>query len=351
MAINPADFIKIKDREIVKTSLFKLLQEYKPNKKTLHIFVENQDDMDFYKNFIKSYYSNFQLYQYLQEGKDGVVGAYKNANWNKFNKNRVLFFRDKDYDDILEKEMIQDHNFFITEYYSIENYLINEVVFDLILRRIYKIQNEVLIRELIDKFNIAYLSFREGLISITSWILIYRRIGEHAVLDGLNLGDFFFSHKLSLLKKRFLKKSMFDELQKERSTPHIVRNSIRFIKSKTILEKSTGADPVHWSYDDMIVNLRVLQKIENTKAYIRGKYDLWFFIHICLVNMRQIVTDLNAEITNHNSNNEHKITRIQCSIEIHEGNIFMIIPPLLEYVPDDIARFLSLNINMLNGDN
>lgn len=353
MAIDIQGFLAKKESNIVNTSVFRLQQEYHPKKKTLHVFVENLDDFHFYRNWIKQFFPDFKVLEYLQNGKDGVNDTYRALNWSAFAKERVLFFRDKDFDDFLQVQLINDHNFFITSHYSIENYLVDDNIFELILREIFALKHEDYISDLKAKFKAAHDKFNENLILITAWILIYRKIESHMKLDDLKMSDFFYSEQLCLYFKRLVKPLDFETIMKNPHSRSLDRLTIRVKKIKKILEESTGADPQNYSIEEMLSNYRLLRGIQLPKSYIRGKYELWFFIECCLKNVKSVVKDLNDQIKQFNRKEENveKISKIDCKIEIEEKNIFMVIPALMKQIPDDIHRFLSTNSAKFYGNN
>jgi hypothetical protein len=102
------------------------LQQYKSTDNSIHIFHEGKDDPSFYSNYLeRGRLKRQRVYYYLFNNKKGVYFHYEKINWLKFKKNRLLFFVDKDLDDILEIKYPHDQNIFVTKYYTIENYLIS----------------------------------------------------------------------------------------------------------------------------------------------------------------------------------------------------------------------------------
>lgn len=197
-------FFAKKEAYIPKTSKIKLEQDYQKHEKTLHLFCENEDDYEFYRHSINHHFSEYKIHHYSQSGKANVIKAYKEIDWKKYSRQRVLFFIDKDYDDLIERGLKEEaSNLFITKYYSIENYLVTEEILRIILNRIYQIHDEKILGYLTKKFSDAYSIFTQQLISITSCILIFRKQDLHMNLDGLKLDSFFYFRELSLHKKKY----------------------------------------------------------------------------------------------------------------------------------------------------
>src|SRR5712692_6370908 len=79
----------------------KFLVSYEPNGMRTHAFVEGFPDLAFYRNYIEQYVDAGSLRMYNCEGKASVYQTYAKVVERFPRCRRVVFFVDKDLDDIL----------------------------------------------------------------------------------------------------------------------------------------------------------------------------------------------------------------------------------------------------------
>ena len=135
----------------------KFLQQYRKFDNSLHIFLEGKDDPSFYSNYLDRYRKKKQkIYFYRAKNKNSVYSNYRKINWNIYTKNRVLFFVDKDFRDILNETYPIDSNIFETKYYSIENYLVSKSMFSRCLRELLGLDDDKLINRITKDFIVQW---------------------------------------------------------------------------------------------------------------------------------------------------------------------------------------------------
>jgi hypothetical protein len=90
-----------------------------------------------------------------------------------------------------------------------------------------------------------------------------------------------------------------------------------------------------------------LKKTSDCKKYIRGKYQLWFFIK-CISNINSMSAKINAELQTKNKSLslEQKRNTINTSVTINESNIFDILPMKLS-TNNDVNVFLIHNLQQI----
>ena len=260
----------------------------------------------------------------------------------------MLFFVDKDFDDILQKPTISEDNFFITNHYSIENYLVTPEVFRIYLKRVYSINQEDLIETFLDDIGIAQLKFYKYMMPIISLILIYRKESEHMDLEKIKLSNFFYLEEFILYRKKYLSVDEYDKIARNPQTKAIERNCIR--KEKTlqhILDKCVKKKQVY-NYAKLAQNRRQLETIESKKSFIRGKYEFWFLFEVFknidaqINKINQKSRTLNGTITDEVKRN----TIYSKRMEINPKNVFDFLPAKIDS-PSDINAFLKLNYSQL----
>jgi len=291
--------------------LFK--QRYKKNSKEIHIFYEGQDDPSFYTNFLNQKLNNeFQVFHYRCGNKDKVYDNYKKMDWTVLNKNRVLFFVDKDFSEILNLIYPVDENIFVTKYYSIENYLVNVDIFHRILRELLHINNDEVIIQLTAKFIEQHLIFCNLMHLITAWILYHRRKKSDFNLNNLSLKPIFsINDKLNIYKK----------------------NKINNQKLFKYLDEQTGIVTPPNVWKDIVYEYRTIKNISEPKYYLRGKFEIWYLTEFC----NSIVDFLNQDVKKGDKKTKFKVN-------FTHSNAVEILGPRLK-IPDDLELFLTSNID------
>jgi hypothetical protein len=341
-------FLARRDSIIPQTGVLKLMQKYSSHKKEVHIFVEDEDDYIFYQIPLKHFYVDYKIIPYFQKGKKNVLDAYQNIDWTNYIKEKVLFFIDKDFDDFLGLDNKLDSNVFVTEYYSIENYLVTLEVFEIILKRFFGVQEQVLIDGFLDKINIAHCNFKENLKSIISLILIYRKESKHIDLDKVKLSNYFYLLGLDFYKKKYLCIQDFNQIMRNPSSTKTDRVKVKNIKTLTHIISECVEDPSVYNYIKLFQNRKVLEGCVSQKKYIRGKYEFWFLFEM-LTNIEQEIKKMNEKIRSKNvliANECDKKPLYKKRTDINANNIFDIFPPRIK-IPNDIKSFLEQNYNNL----
>ncbi|SHN43701.1 DUF4435 domain-containing protein [Chitinophaga sp. CF418] len=346
------EFFSFRESFSVDTSLFELLQDYHPKKNTLHLFVEDDDDYQFYRSFALRVYSSYQIIPHKQRGKGNVLEAYQKIDWKRYSKCRVLFFYDKDYDDILGISQPADHNIFCTMYYSLENYLVNTNVVSIILKEIFGYTGDKLLVKINTELAQIYKRFVKRLRLISSWILIYRKTDDHCDLDRIAFEDLFVFDKDGLHYPQYIEKADLDVIKRNNAIPGYVKARYREGKLRGQIEVKTSADPSKFCSIQYRINYQQLKGINEEKSYLRGKYNLWFITRIVMPKLKMIAKEYNdkAALANQREGRDADILTLIPNMEINANNIFHVLPGKMD-IPVDLNSFLSYNYNMCHGVN
>src|SRR5690349_18681648 len=96
--------------------------QYDPRQRRLHAFFEGHDDSIFFGRFLTWFeQQGLRVMPYRCEGKRRVYEAFDQITGRIPDIRNVLFFVDKDVDDILGIPWTTDPRIFVTDVYSIEN--------------------------------------------------------------------------------------------------------------------------------------------------------------------------------------------------------------------------------------
>jgi hypothetical protein len=345
MAYSDVFFAK-KDSIIPKASYIKLQQYYVPQKSAVHLFVENDDDFEFYRTTINYVYRDYETYHYPMQGKKNLKDGYKEIDWKKFNRAKVLFFADKDYDDILNIERLEESNFFYTKYYSIENYLVSSEVFDIVLNRFFTPIDDSTKEKLHKLYNVAYASFIEKMRTLTSFILIDREKSKRADLDEFKMSYFIHFEAMEYMEKKLISNFSYHKIIRDSKSTPLQKNLLRNMSIKEILAKKCNADEEIFTFNEIMAKKRVIAAIGNHKIFVRGKYDLWFFLEIIKSTdkaIKRIYDSGGRKVTDKEPLPKKKI-------DISDKNIFDLLCSKVLH-PVDVKTFLMNNYNSLNGHN
>jgi hypothetical protein len=340
------NFFNAKENISDNKTLFEIKQHYNFHDRTLHVFVEANDDFEFYRKSIEYIYRGFKIIHYAKKGKKYVLSSYDVLNWNLYNKSRILFFVDKDYEDILGISSKKDRNIFVTKFYSIENYISSKEIFKYSLEELFKIKNEKIVNDLVKKFENSFKVFENHMVYLTSIILIYRRNNEHMDLSNLKMDDFFTFKELDIFKLKYRNSTILHSIRLSCISP-FEKGLLKGYKTIDCIKK-TGADISKINSKIIIKNIKELKCYNDSRFFIRGKYQLWFFIK-CISNVNSMSSKINADIQRDNvilPENE-KIINMNTSININENNIFDILPMKIDK-HNDVNVFLINNLQQLN---
>lgn len=340
-------FLK-QDKIMASSGVFRLRQKYLSNNQEVHVFVEDEDDYEFYRISLNQIYTDYKIIPYFQKGKKNVLDAYREINWQNYIKEKVLFFVDKDFDDLLNINNKLDLNVFVTRHYSIENYLVTPEVFEIILKRIFGIKEELLINGFMGKINNAHNEFNNNIKPIISLILIYRKESKHMDLDKINLSNFFYCLDLDFHKKKCLSVEDYKLIVQNPNSTNIERVKIRCETTLDHILTKCVEDSGVYNFTKLVENRKMLETCVSEKSYIRGKYEFWFLFEM-LKNIEQKTRRINDKIRTMNLLVDKEIDKkplYKKKMDINGNNIFDIFSSKIQ-IPTDIKAFLELNYNKL----
>ncbi|NEQ36658.1 MAG: DUF4435 domain-containing protein [Okeania sp. SIO3I5] len=282
------------------------------DEKTIHSFFEGDEDISFYSHFIEQILpKNYSSLKYVCKGKQKVYELYKKVIAhisNKTNKSRTLFFVDKDLSDFLNEDLPKYENLYVTDYYSIENFLVIETMIRKICEDFYHITDTTQISEIKSRFQQELKTFYRYLLPIMSWIIYLKKQGYQVNLNNLQMDKLFqLNDDLQICKKQ----------QKN------------YLK---ILEKHCGVDTPQKCWIQIKKTVEYLKQYD-AKSYIRGKYELWFFV--TFINKINIIKDV------------HNQQLFKSKTQINEGNAIAILAPRIPF-PPSLKLFLKKNFKQLN---
>ncbi len=315
------EFIVQKYKIQNKKLFFQIKAEY--NNKTVHCFFEGNADEIFYRNYIETIFEH-NFFGYICKGKIKVESLYlylKKLNWYKWNKNRLLFFRDKDLDDIANGNYSKDENIFETKYYSIENYFVDKEVFRKILKDIFKIRDKKVNESLLLTFKRLHNKFYEQILFFSSMVAYTRVNNINAPLENVKISEMFeitfINDKLGIIFKDSEKQNEY------------------FIEKTKINDNDI--------FDNVQINkiqAKLIEYYNHPKEYIRGKFELCFLIIFFKFLNKKYLAKLKT--TNNIKFQDEKID-VHCTDKGSDKAIERFLSKVK--IPIELKQFLQFNYN------
>ena len=289
------------------STLHKFLTHYDPNSGRVFAFVEGDADEVFYRAQIQKYVSDQrQIYVYNCEGKKGVCSAYEDITARYPTCQRVLFFLDKDLDDILGATWPSDPRIFTTEFYSIENYIVNKDVLQRYFMDFVKIRRiEVDLETMLVNFDDGLKSFHRLMLPVMAWILAAKRSGTKIHLQDFNPGEIY-------------------QVTADRTFRKPRRGAIGYLCRVC----QASAHVVLWP-----ILRRTVAELSRLppKTYVRGKFEAWWFIEFgqrVLEALKHVVEEGGGSI--------------RVSAQLHQGTFIQLLAAGVP-TPAPLERFLSFH--------
>lgn len=228
---------------------FKIL--YDPDRDSFHFFFEGEDDSLFYMPEARRRIGGGNIYLYECGGKKNVIDVRDAIKSDDYDTKNCLFFVDRDFDDLLECQIEVDDSTYITDNYSIENDISDIQSLEIILEDLLRISRaspefDEIVNFVERAFHYFYIEVR----SLMAWILAAKQEGCSPNLRntfGLKGIVTFSNGKPSLCAAGFV------EFKRK-----VVVNG-RLPALSTIIRWNKALD------------------LSTPKAWLRGKYDIWFF--------------------------------------------------------------------------
>lgn len=279
--------------------LHTFLTSYDPNEPRVYAFVEADPDRAFYREHIERYLNDTRrLYVYPCGNKSKVFELYRQVTRRFPDCRNVLFFVDKDIDDLVGRIWPNDPRIFVTDLYSIENYIVVSPAVERYFADFVKLRRVTIdVTPALAQFESRLANFHRAIKPLMCWIIAARRLGEHVVLSDFKLDRLY----------------TFDGTHTRR---------IRDEKAATLLNRVTDAPGCSWR---LASHVRRELAHQSPKRYTRGKFEAWFLIEF----VKRLLADLSCLAAAEAGN-------VSVSTPLHESNFVQVLvravptPPQLE---------------------
>lgn len=155
----------------------------------LHCFFEGQTDESFYGAHIRLHLqTGKKLVSHFCGNKDSVYQAFTELNKKICPPSLGLFFVDKDLDDLIPIQRVIDPVIYVTNTYSIENYLAEIHVIERAIAEIYRLgSGHSACNAFAQAYKTGYSKCAIFFTHLTAWILFHRRKGNRPNLNNIKL--------------------------------------------------------------------------------------------------------------------------------------------------------------------
>jgi hypothetical protein len=283
------------------------LTSYDPSEPRVYAFVEGDADRAFYRAFIEQRLEGRRLYIFNCEGKRRVFDAYEKVTQRHPHCRNVLFFVDKDVDDLIGQTWPTDPRIFVTEWYSVENYLVNRETVDRYFADFIKLRRVTLdLGSIAPQFDSRLAGFHRAVKPLMCWIIVMRRSGASVILSDLKLEKLF----------------RFDGDRVAR---------VRIDAPLSYLCRATQSTPGTNLWRQVRRVRRELDR-QDSKRYIRGKFEAWFFIEF----VKRVIADLVTVADESNGS-------VSITTPLHESNFVQMLVRGI-HVPASLDSFLRFHL-------
>ena len=221
----------------------------------IHAFYEGKNDNGFYGAMIRRLVKeDVVLKTYVCGNKNEVYNTRSKFSNRSFEKDKLVFFVDKDVDDIIPLCRPLFDDLHVTETYSIENYLVDEKMFSQVCSEVMKIDSGC---ERLNHIEVAFKKcdekFSEWMIDVMAWVICCRRLNCRPKLGNVKMDD-------------------ICQVDGDMNFSPLKSGSDLF----SYLSETSGAN-VSIMEDYIKSAVEELKRLP-PKSYIRGKFHLWLLV-------------------------------------------------------------------------
>ncbi|QWV98651.1 DUF4435 domain-containing protein [Geomonas nitrogeniifigens] len=294
-------------------TLHKFLLNLRKDTKIVHSFFEGKTDESFYGSFLRNAKeAQYDLTTYICGNKKSVYYYFDSLKNKNIGSNILLFFVDKDLDDIVPTIWPSDFRVYTTDHYSVENYIVTELMFEQVWGEIFRQGSGTEASKVIlSKFSKCLQDFHEFMLMVMAWILYHRRNVEQRTDLKMHLDQ------VDLLKLYKIDKEL---------------NFVLLCTDKDIVEKlslQTGCSTQITQWDKYKNSLISELKLHPLKNIVRGHFEMQFFIYFITEAKDALVKALGKPVKMH--------------LTLTDANAIDVLGPRVQ-LPKSLEIFLSNNL-------
>jgi hypothetical protein len=287
--------------------LHEFLLQHDPKEERIHAFCEGYEDPAFYRPKVEKSADNRRTFFYRCHGKWKLFALFEQITARIGDYRHTLYFVDKDLSDLIPEEYPKDSRIYVTDFYSIENYLASKEVVVRVCSDFVLLKKCALPKEkVIERFVTELARFHTLAMPIMAWAICVRRKGLPVALQNLKLSELF---------------SFDADLRIRRKTGVI-----------PYLTKKTGVPDTPLLWADIRAVFRSLKPLD-PRRYIRGKFESWFlveFIKAAINHLHDAATAAGGDI--------------EVPVRVEQSNAIALLAPYA-ILPQSLDAFLATHLD------
>lgn len=287
--------------------LHEFLLQHDPKEERVHAFCEGYEDPAFYRLKVQESAGNRRTFFYRCHGKWKLFALFDEITARVGTYRHTLYFVDKDLSDLIPEDYPRDDRIYVTDYYSIENYLASKEVVVRVCSDFVILKKCALPKErVIERFITELSRFQALATPIMAWAICVRRKGVPVALQNLKLAELFsFDTDLRIRRRNGV---------------------IPYLITKTGVPNT----PPLWA--DMKAVIRSLKPLD-PRRYIRGKFETWFlveFIKAAINHLQDAATAAGGDI--------------EVPVRVEQSNAIALLAPYA-ILPPSLDAFLAMHLD------
>jgi hypothetical protein len=269
----------------------------------LYLFFEGKDDLSFYQPYFRQVWSSKGVFHGFNcEGKDAVIEIIAKVKPKLDYEWRGLFFVDKDLDDYCGCTRHTDAYLYETECYAIENFIASHTTLSVIWTDLLSLPlADPRFKDMSTAYNTAYQTWCDAMTSVMAWVIHLRRSNHRVVLNDVSMNNVI---SLDGDCKCTLRAGWAEHILAASNTRGVIYDAV--------------------AHNAVIAELKACEP----KTYIRGKFDLWFFVSFIM----KVIAALTEKVSG--------LPRVVCSVQITHKTAIDVLSPRLQ-PPDSLREFVN----------
>lgn len=234
---------------------------YDPAQRDLHFFFEGEEDSLFYMPEARRRLDQRNVNIYDCGGKKNVIEVRDTLKLEGYDIQHCLFFVDRDLDDFLNTQVELDEYTYITDFYSIENYVSTPQVARVLLQDVIRISAaDPEFNRIVNSISASFGEFYSRVRPLMSWILAAKEQNCKPNLNNTN--------------------GLKGIVRVVEARPVFNQAGFAEFKKKVVVD---GRIPTV----SAILRWRRALDLGSPKLWVRGKYDIWFFQVILIAALEE----------------------------------------------------------------
>lgn len=229
---------------------------------TTLLFFEGEDDPAFYFPHIRAQNNSREYISFICNGRGEVIKTLELIDEDGRAYSHSLFFIDKDHNDFIGLSK-SNARLFQTTFYSIENYLVSSDIINSYWVEVLHLDTlDKRKIKFIDYFNLTYKSFNKRMLTLMALVLIGRGYASKP------------ARKLNLNNANF--DLIFNINFESGMCKYATGAGRQFAVATNVVDYSV----IPKDYNKTTIKKIIINDLrsQECKKYIRGKYELWFFV-------------------------------------------------------------------------